>query len=378
MGNTFLTRIIMIPAAVWLSVFFGGSMGSGVELVQYITSNGPIGGFVAIGSVALVVMAVMFCCFELSRRYKAYDYRQFSKVILGKLWWLYEIAILLSMIIVIAISSTAAGTVLGEYLQTNHYVGQVALLAVVIFFTYKGREFIEKSMTIASMSLLLILAIIAGYVYVNLGEIVAFELANDEVSLAAASVGSQYAMVNVAFFPLLLFAGRHIKKSTDSVVASISAAIVGVLPLAALHFAFLSYYPEVLTSGVEVPVYWLLEQLESTWLIDVYVLILFVLILQTGVGMMQGFVERIDNYMQEKHNKTLSATQHAGVAGSMVLLSLALSTLGIVALILAGYKFLFMIFIVVFFIPLFTVGIYKLLKTSGKGNAIVIEGAKAQ
>ena len=368
MANSYFSRVILIPAAVWLSVFFGGSMGSGVELVQYVTINGPLGGFIAIASIATVIMAVIFLCFELSRAYQAYDYRQFSKIILGKLWWLYEIAILLSMIIVVAISSTAAGTVIGEYLSISPYIGQLALLSVVIFFTYKGREFIEKSMAVASVSLLIILAIIVGYVFLNLGDVVSTEIANDVVSTAPLAVGAQYAMVNVAFFPLLLFAGRHIKKTNESFVAGISAALVGVLPLIALHYALVSHYPEVLNSGAEVPVYWLLEKLGSSWLIDIYVVILFVLILQTGVGMMQGFVERIDNYMSERSGKSLTATQHAGVAGSMVLLSLLLSTMGIVGLILAGYKFLFLTFIAVFFIPLFTVGVYKLIKQK-KNNA---------
>ena len=371
MSNSFFSRVIFIPAAVWLSVFFGGSMGSGVELVQYVTVNGPVGGLVAIASIVTVIALVIFMCFELSRKYQAYDYRKFAKIILGKFWWLYEVAILLSMIIVIAISSTAAGTVLGEYFDTNNFIGQVLLLATVIFFTYKGREFIEKSMEFASASLLIILAIIAGYVFLNLGDITSAQFANDSVSAAPIGVGMQYAMVNVAFFPLLLFAGRKIQKRKESLIAGISAAVVGVLPLIALHYAMVSHYPEVLTSGAEVPVYWLLEKLGSEWLIDIYVVILFVLILQTGVGMMQGFVERIDNYLQEKKGKTLTAKEHALTAGTMVIFSLLLSTMGIVALILAGYKFLFLTFIVVFFIPLLTIGVYKVFST--KTDALTTE-----
>ncbi len=363
--------MILIPAAVWLSVFFGGSMGSGVELVQYVTVNGPIGGFIAIASIVAVVALVIFLCFELSRTHQAYDYRKFSKIILGKFWWLYEIAILLSMIIVIAISSTAAGTVLGEYFDTNNYIGQILLLSTVIFFTYKGREFIEKSMEFASASLLIILTVIAGYVFFNLGDVTSAHFANDTASVAPIGVGMQYAMVNVAFFPLLLFAGRKIQQRKESFVAGFSTAVIGVLPLVALHYAMVSHYPEILNSGAEVPVYWLLEKLGSEWLIDIYVLILFVLILQTGVGMMQGFVERIDNYLQEKKGTTLTATQHGLTAGAMVIFSLALSTMGIVGLILAGYKFLFLTFIVVFFIPLLTIGLYKVIT-----NKAELVGAK--
>lgn len=371
MSKSFFVRVMLIPAAVWLSVFFGGSMGSGIELIQYVTINGPIGGLIAIATIAVVVGFVMYLCFEIARQNKAYDYREFSKVILGKGWWLYEIVILISMIIVIAISSTAAGTVIGKHLDSNIYIGQTILLAVVIFFTYKGREFIEKSMAVASVSLLVVLSIVVGYVFFNLGDVTAANFSKDNVSVAPVGVAFQYALVNISFFPLLLFGARQLATSKESLVASISAAVVGVLPLLALHYAFVSHYPEIISNGADVPVYWLLETLNSAWLIDVYVVILFVLITQTGVGMMQGFVERLDSYMQKSKGKKMTPLQHSASAGFMVVLSLILSSMGIVALILAGYSFLFMSFIAVFFIPLITVGVYKLVK--GKSTTVVNE-----
>ncbi|WOH38855.1 hypothetical protein RI844_06460 [Thalassotalea fonticola] len=369
MSNSFFVRVMLIPAAVWLSVFFGGSMGSGIELIQYVTINGPIGGLIAIATIASVVGVVMYLCFELARQNNAYDYREFSKIILGKGWWLYEIVILTSMVIVIAISSTAAGTVIGKHFDLNINVGQVLLLAVVIFFTYKGREFIEKSMALASVSLLVVLVIIVGHIFFNLGEVTAANFVKDSASVAPVGVAFQYALVNISFFPLLLFGARQIKTGKESLIAAMSAAVVGVLPLLALHYAFVSHYPEIITSGADVPVYWLLETLDSAWLIDVYVVILFVLITQTGVGMMQGFVERLDSYMQKSKGKPMTPMQHSASAGFMVVLSLILSSMGIVALILAGYSFLFMSFIVVFFIPLITVGVYKLVKSK---SAIIV------
>ncbi len=310
----------------------------------------------------------MYLCFELARQNNAYDYQAFSKVILGKGWWLYEIIILISMVLVIAISSTAAGTVIGKHFDVGANLGQLVLLAVVIFFTYKGREFIEKSMTIASVSLLIVLTVIVGYVFINLGDVTAANFAKDSASIAPVGVAFEYALVNISFFPLLLFGARQLKTGKESLVAAITSATVGILPLLALHYAFVSHYPDIMTNGADVPIYWLLSTLDSIWLIDVYVVILFVLITQTGVGMMQGFVERLDTYMQKSKGRTMSPLQHSASAVFMVTLSLLLSSMGILALILAGYKFLFMSFIVVFFIPLVTVGVYKLIKGKAKAS----------
>ena len=46
MNTAFLTRVFLIPSAVFLSVVFGGSYGSGREVVEFISKNGPMGGLV--------------------------------------------------------------------------------------------------------------------------------------------------------------------------------------------------------------------------------------------------------------------------------------------------------------------------------------------
>ena len=63
----------------------------------------------------------------------------------------------------------------------------------------------------------------------------------------------------------------------------------------------------------------------------------------------------------------MSRLGHAGVATVVVVSSLALGTMGIVALILRGYSLMFASFIVVFVIPLLTYGVYLVYK--GRPNA---------
>jgi len=46
-------RIILIPAAVFQSVIFGGAYGTGRETAEYISSNGPIGGMLSLALIAL-------------------------------------------------------------------------------------------------------------------------------------------------------------------------------------------------------------------------------------------------------------------------------------------------------------------------------------
>ncbi|SVE47854.1 uncharacterized protein METZ01_LOCUS500708, partial [marine metagenome] len=53
MRDSYLFRVILIPTAVVLSVLFGASYGSGREVMEFVSSNGPSGGFVAL---AVLVM----------------------------------------------------------------------------------------------------------------------------------------------------------------------------------------------------------------------------------------------------------------------------------------------------------------------------------
>ena len=80
-----------------------------------------------------------------------------------------------------------------------------------------------------------------------------------------------------------------------------------------------------------------------------------------GAGAAYVF-ERIDAWHQQRHNKPLSHMGHGLVAVGMVCGSMALSSMGIIALILTGYSILALSFIVVFALPLFTRGAWLALK----------------
>ena len=48
MHDSYLFRVLLIPASVFLSVIFGGSYGSGREVMEFISQYGPAGGLLSI------------------------------------------------------------------------------------------------------------------------------------------------------------------------------------------------------------------------------------------------------------------------------------------------------------------------------------------
>ena len=189
---------------------------------------------------------------------------------------------------------------------------------------------------------------------------IAQAFAEEPVHWDAWQGGVQYALVNGGFIPLLLYCGRGIRSRGQAGLAAISAAICAVIPGLVLHYAFMSQYPAI--TEQELPAYHLISSVGSEWLLNIYVVVLFVLIAQTGVGMLQGFLERIDSWHVQRFGQPLNHLGHGLVAVGMVVGSMALSSLGIVALIIAGYNYLAISFILVFAVPLLTRGMWLIFR----------------
>jgi uncharacterized membrane protein YkvI len=123
-------------------------------------------------------------------------------------------------------------------------------------------------------------------------------------------------------------------------------------------------YPEI--TGEAVPAYWMITRYGSQLFLWVYVGLLFMTIVQTGVGVLQGLNERIDVWRVERSGRPLPKMGHALIAGVTTALSLWLSQVGIVALIAKGYGTLAWGFLLVFTLPLLTLGTWRIIRSNGR------------
>ncbi len=64
--------------------------------------------------------------------------------------------------------------------------------------------------------------------------------------------------------------------------AGFIAGVAGVLPALLFHLAFMTDYPAI--TNLEIPTYHLIENLQVPYLLEIFVCMLFVTIVQTGVG----------------------------------------------------------------------------------------------
>jgi len=360
MLESYLFRVFVIPAAVFLSVVFGGSYGTGREVMEFISQYGPVGGLLSIAAVVLTYCALLFGTFELGRMFQQFEYRGFFKAMLGRFWFLYEVVILVGMVLTLAVCVTAAGAVVESRFAMAAWLGSAGLLLIVFVLTYQGRVLVEKTMILAVLALGAVLVALLLELAGEPLEQIRRNFDSQPVVWDAWRGGAQYALVNGGFIPLLLYCARGVRSRSQAALAAGFAAVVAVIPGLVFHFAFMSAYPAITTE--ELPAYHLMETVGAGALLDIYVVVLFVLIAQTGVGMLQGFLERIDSWHVQRFQRPLNHLGHGLVAVGMVVGSMALSSMGIIALIITGYTVLAFSFILVFAVPLLTRGMWLIFR----------------
>lgn len=356
MFDSYPFRVLIVPSVVFLSVLFGAAYGSGREVVEFVSSHGPTGGLVALLTLVVTHCVLLVLSFELARLFKAYDYVSFFKVLLGKGWFLYEIVIIVGLVIGLSITTTVGGTVLADHFGIGALVGSLLILALIVTLNFHGRRIVEQSMMVSVFALFAVLAILITQLLHSHAGQVADAFADHAHQDGGVFTGLKYAIGGGGYLPLLLYCAIGLQSRAEATTAGIVAATVAAVPALVFHFAFMAGFPAI--AEQRLPAYWMFEQISTPFMLHVYVLVMFVLVALTGVGVLQGLIERIDAWHLHRRARPLSRIGHGAIAGGAVIVSTALGSMGIVALILRAYTIMFASFIVVFVVPLLTYGLY--------------------
>ena len=353
-------RVYIVPGAVFQSVMVGGGYGTGREIVEYFTSYGAVGGLLGIGVAYLVLALVLAATFEFSRYFSAYDYRSFFKQLLGPFWVAFEVLIILLFLLILAVLASAAGNIMRDSFNMPYAVGLMILLAVVGTLTFYGQNFIKKALTFWSVFLYIVFFAFFVAVFSSDGVSLADAFQHAETKVGWWWSGFKYALYNLAVAPLLLYVARGLKTRGEALRSGAIAGAIAMVPALAFQLAFLTAWPAVLNEAI--PVYWMMGQLGLTVMIVIFSVMLFGTFIETGAGMLQGINDRIDGYLAESHGTSLNPFARAIIAMSAIVVSAGLSMWGITSLIAKGYGTMAWGFLVVYVIPLMTIGIYRMRK----------------
>jgi uncharacterized membrane protein YkvI len=133
-----------------------------------------------------------------ARQYRAFDYRSFCRIFLGRFWVLFEIGYYALLLLVLSVLSSAAGKLLAQMFGLPELINSILFMAVVAF------------------------------------------VVRDSLS---------YTGYNVVILPILIFETRR-----EALIAGALAGPLILLPGLASIFALSAFYPGILTAPLPISV----------------------------------------------------------------------------------------------------------------------------
>jgi uncharacterized membrane protein YkvI len=354
-------RVYVMPAAVFQSAVIGGGYGTGREVVEYFTMQGLAGGLLGLGVATLTLGIILAATFEFARRFAVYDYRKFIKALIGPGWVGYEATYVVAVILVLAVIGSAASDILRDQLGWPKWVSTGLMLVAITAMAFYGRDFVARIMTLWAVLLSAIFLIYFVLTVARFGPGIAQAMADGSVQHGWAKKGLQFALYNVAIMPALLFSVRAIASRSEAILSGLIAALGAIFPALLFHVSFAAHHDQVIAQPL--PTYWMISQLGAKWFMGIYLVGLFGTLVQTGIGVIQGLIERLDSWRLERGLAPVTRPHHALLALLTIALSGFLSAVGVVTLVAQGYGLLAWAFLLVYTLPLLTIGLVRLMRT---------------
>ena len=350
-------RRILLPGFVFQSVVIAGGYGTGRELAEFFLMEGPTGGLLAMATSTLIWSLVCVVTYELARKAGTFDYRTFFKGLLGPGWVVYEGAYLVFMLLILAVIAAASGALLEETFGLPYWIGVVGIMVAVGALVLGGSRIIEGVM--AGWSVVLYAAYIVLFVWCfhRFGDQI-FTAFREPVATGSWGVaGVRYAAYNIALIPPLLFPIRHLKTRRETILAGSLAGPIAMVPGLLFYLAMVGQYPAILDRAV--PANFLLELLGSRGFQIAFQVVLFGTLIETGAGLIHGMNERIAHVFQERE-RTMPKVARPTLAVGLLLSGTLLAGVGLVDLIARGYGTLTWVFLVVYVVPVLTLGLWRI------------------
>ena len=375
----------LVPGFLFQSVVIGGGYGTGNEIAQYFGIHGMGAGIVGMIVTTLVWAVVAAATFEFCRVFKTYDYNTMSQKLLGPVGYLYEVCYIVLMLIVLGVINATASSMISDLTGWTGWIGVIILSLGIIYLILRGTETIEKVLSFWSYVLYAVYAVFMITCFVRFGPMIseAFGAGRGEytkefinasgetivstiggLSLGSAIVdGFKYSFYNLGIVPAILYTVRECETRKQAVLCGLLAGIIGVVPAFLLLLAMGGALPEAVfnanNNGTAVSA--IFAKLDMRWLYVIFEIVLFGTLIETG----SGFIKAVDDRIEISAAKSGEATPtwvRPVVAVGLTLLGVAVSTFGLTGLIAKGYGTICWGFLIVYVIPMLTLGIYKIVK----------------
>lgn len=354
--------------AVLFSAHAGGGFATGNQAHNYFVGlgwSGIIGGILAmlLLSLAMYQGMVMYN----SRGLKSYK-ELFETLFhpFDKLEILFEIFFYIMVLMAVSAAVSGAASTLNTYFGLNYYVGIFIVGTMVLMLTIFGEKVVR--MASSYMTIIILVSAITMYITgiakseISIGDVLAASMADTGfANLPKAIINAfVYAGFQCVTMPTILACGTPIREKGGLSKSMIFAFVMNSVALTLSVIMLLSwnsYYTSV-EGGTTIPTLTCCMAMGISWLAIVYGVCLLLCLLSTGVTTTFGFVARFEKLKLFSGIKSATA-RSAIVSAFVIILSMAVSLIGLTNIIKYGYGYCGYLGIFVIIIPMLTVGAYK-------------------
>jgi uncharacterized membrane protein YkvI len=351
----------LLPGLAFKAVVIGGGYATGRELAEFFLPSGPQGGLLGMLLAMLIWSAVCAATFCLARATASWDYRTFFRNLLGPFWVTFEAAYVLFMILILAVFGAASGAIGAAVLGWPPLAGTLCLIAGIIVFSAYGNASVERLFKWVSIFLYGVYAIFVALSLFAFGDRIVTNLSIAVPMDGWAFGGLTYAGYNVVGAVIILPVLRHLRNNKDALVAGVLAGPLAMIPALLFFICMIAYYPQI--AGEALPSDFLLRRLNFPAFHLLFQLMIFMALLESSTGFVHAINERVALAYAAGRGRTLPVAARVSITGALLMGSIFLATrFGLVTLIARGYRALAYVFLVVFVLPVLTLGLRQLFQ----------------
>jgi uncharacterized membrane protein YkvI len=352
---------LLLPGFAFKALVIGGGYATGRELATFFLPSGPRGGLWAMLLSALVWSIVCTLTFLFALQTRSRDYGTFFRHLLGPLWPAFEIAYALTLIVVLAVYSAAAGAIGTALFAWSPLVGSLLLMVCVVAVAAYGNSAVERlfqyvTVVVYGTYLLLAILVLSRFGHRSLAMFSA-----DIPSTGWVLGGLTYGGYNIIGAVLILPVVRHMQSRRDAIVSGVLAGPMTILPAVLFFFCLLAFYPQVVNQVL--PADYMLQRLNAPALRALFELMVFTALLESATGAIHACNERTAQTYRVAYGRDLPRSARLALTCVVLAVSVFLAArIGLVTLIARGYSWLALAILLIYVLPLITLGTWRLLR----------------
>lgn len=351
----------LLPGFAFKALVIGGGYATGRELTTFFLPSGPRGGLWALLLSGLVWSLVCTLTFLFAFQTGSRDYATFFRNLLGPLWPAFEIAYVLTLIVVIAVYSAAAGAIANAVFGWPPLAGSLLLMLCVVGVTAYGNVAVERLFKYVTFILYGTYVLLAIIVLSRFGQRSLAMFSADIPSTGWFLGGLTYSGYNIIGAVLILPVVRHLTTRRDAIVAGVLAGPMTILPAVLFFFCLLAFYPQIMREPL--PSDYLLAQLNAPALRMLFEFMIFTALLESAAGSIHAANERTAQTYRMASGRDLPRAARLAVSCTVLIISVFLAArFGLVTLIARGYSWLAVGILLIYVLPLVTIGLWRLLR----------------